>query len=287
MRTGEEKQIKMKTFRMIANSVLLVMLCLSFTACEDEDEPNIDGEETINPGRVFTNGLPKSAEGATMTYNEKGLLTKLLTNEGQEITFEYDNKTRAVNQSSDVRMKVVEEDGVIFIFDMQINDNGFVTHCTETKEDGDIETWDFKYTAEGNLNYMKRSEGGNEVTKIIYQSGNIIRTETISEDDDTEGYSCDVKYTSEENVSLIANKGCIMLFDQTFGVDMDEMKYAYYAGLLGKATKDLPIEITDKYSDNDEVYISKFNWTFNQSGLPTELDVTNDGGYTDKIVFQW
>lgn len=272
---------------MIANSVLLVMLCLSFTACENEDEPNIDGEETINPGRVFTNGLPKSAEGATMTYNEKGLLTKLLTNEGQEITFEYDNKTRAVNQSSDVRMKVVEEDGVIFIFDMQINDNGFVTHCTETKEDGDIETWDFKYTAEGNLNYMKRSEGGNEVTKIIYQSGNIIRTETISEDDDTEGYSCDVKYTSEENVSLIANKGCIMLFDQTFGVDMDEMKYAYYAGLLGKATKDLPIEITDKYSDNDEVYISKFNWTFNQSGLPTELDVTNDGGYTDKIVFQW
>lgn len=226
---------------MIANSVLLVMLCLSFTACEDEDEPNIDGEETINPGRVFTNGLPKSAEGATMTYNEKGLLTKLLTNEGQEITFEYDNKTRAVNQSSDVRMKVVEEDGEIFIFDMQINDNGFVTHCTET----------------------------------------------ISEDDNTEGYSCDVKYTSEENVSLIANKGCIMLFDQTFGVDMDEMKYAYYAGLLGKATKDLPIEITDKYSDNDEVYISKFNWTFNQSGLPTELDVTNDEGYTDKIVFQW
>ncbi|MBT9920345.1 DUF4595 domain-containing protein [Bacteroides uniformis] len=277
----------MKTFRMIANSVLLVMLCLSFTACEDEDEPNIDGEETINPGRVFTNGLPKSAEGATMTYNEKGLLTKLLTNEGQEITFEYDNKTRAVNQSSDVRMKVVEEDGEIFIFDMQINDNGFVTHCTETEEDGDIETWDFKYTAEGNLNYMKRSEGGNEVTKIIYQNGNIIRTETISEDDNTEGYSCDVKYTSEENVSLIANKGCIMLFDQTFGVDMDEMKYAYYAGLLGKATKDLPIEITDKYSDNDEVYISKFNWTFNQSGLPTELDITNDGGYTDKIVFQW
>lgn len=160
----------MKTFRMIASSVLLVMLCLSFTACEDEDDPNIDDEEIINPGRVFTNGLPKSAEGAIMTYSEKGLLTKLLTNEGQEITFEYDNKTRAVNQSSDVRMKVVEEDGEIFIFDMQINDNGFVTHCTETEEDGDIETWDFKYTAEGNLNYMKRSEGGNEVTKIIYLS---------------------------------------------------------------------------------------------------------------------
>ncbi len=277
----------MKTFRMITSSVVVLMLCLSFTACEDEDEPNIDSKETINPGRVFTNGLPKSAEGATMTYNEKGLLTKLLTNEGQEITFEYDNKTRAVNQSNDVRMTVVEEDGEIFIFDMQINDNGFVTHCTETEEDGDIETWDFKYTAEGNLNYMKRSEGGNEVTKIIYQNGNIIRTETISEDDNTKEYSCDVKYTSEENVSLIANKGCIMLFDQTFGVDMDEMKYAYYAGLLGKATKDLPIEMTDKYSDSNEMYISKFNWTFNQSGLPTELDVTSEWGYTDKIVFQW
>ena len=45
----------MKTFRMIVSSVLLVMLCLSLTACEEEDEPNIDGEEPINPGRVFTN----------------------------------------------------------------------------------------------------------------------------------------------------------------------------------------------------------------------------------------
>lgn len=31
-----------------------------------------------------------------------------------------------------------------------------------------------------------------------------------------------------------------MLFDPTLGIDMDEMEYAYYAGLLGKATKSLP-----------------------------------------------
>lgn len=36
-----------------------------------------------------------------------------------------------------------------------------------------------------------------------------------------------------------------MPFDIELRVDMDEMKCAYYAGLLGKATKHLPVKNKD------------------------------------------
>lgn len=65
----------------------------------------------------------------------------------------------------------------------------------------------------------------------------------VSEEDD-DRLSTKIYYTTEELSSAIENKNNIMLFDITFGIDMDEMKYAYWAGLLGKATKYLPVKIT-------------------------------------------
>ena len=71
--------------------------------------------------------------------------------------------------------------------------------------------------------------------------------------------------------SLIENKGCIMFFDGTFGIDMDEMEYAYYAGLLGKATKNLPVRLVD-----DEGRITDFFWTLNSAGYPISFKVDNE-----------
>jgi len=68
-----------------------------------------------------------------------------------------------------------------------------------------------------------------------------------------------------------------MLFDATLGIDMDEMKYAYYAGLLGKATKNLP-----KSNVDEEGETTTFTWTLNDSGLPTKMT----DGY-DTYTFSW
>ena len=54
-----------------------------------------------------------------------------------------------------------------------------------------------------------------------------------------------------------------MLFDKTLGIDMDEMQYAYYAGLLGKATKNLPVKLVDNENDTDN-----FTWTLNSNSYP-------------------
>ena len=273
-------------------ALLAVVVCMGLAACGDDDEPNGNGggkelTSVVNPANVFTGGLPKSAEGATLYYNDKGLLTRMSVGNAKEVTFEYNNGTRLAAPQNTVRMTIVDSEyDERIVFDMEINAQGFVKHCTETEGDGDVETWDFEYTTDGHLNYMKRSEGGTEITTITYQEGDIVHVGIVSEGEAWEA-SRDVKYTSGDVASPMPNKGCVMLFDETFGVDMDEMKYAYYAGLLGKATKNLPIELIDHgMTGTGYDYVSTFKWTLNQDGLPTQLDIT-ELGYTRKLAFQW
>ena len=273
----------MKNLGKIAMMFLLGLSCVNFVACSDEEntEETSVVPVTVNPSNVFVNGLPKEAEGLTFIYNTDGLLTSISEKEGSDrVSFDYST----LNQSK-IQMVIYDSYGT-YILDMTIGDNGFVSDCVESGPYGN-DTWSFGYTASEQLNYMKRSEGGNEITTITYQEGDIVHVGIVSEGEAWEA-SRDVKYTSGDVASPMPNKGCVMLFDNTFGVDMDEMKYAYYAGLLGKATKNLPIELIDHgmtgtgYDD-----VSKFKWTLNQDGLPTQLDITEQSGYTRKMIFQW
>lgn len=124
---------------------------------------------------------------------------------------------------------------------------------------------------------MLRSEGGNEKTTVKYSDGNIVEVTKVSAEEPSENSVYKISYTSKSVPSPIANKGCLMVFDGTFGIDMDEMAYAYYAGLLGKATKNLPVSYVDE--DGDE---SIFTWAINAQGYPTLLEY--DG---DKYKFAW
>lgn len=269
----------MKTLNMIRTSMLMLLtgvMSVGFVACSDDDEPDDATVGIVNPSNVFTGDRPKSVSGVSIAYNAEGLAAEMITG-SKRITFEYHNVTRAVNKQHYVKMTVVDEeyDGK-FIFDMELNEKGFVKYCEQTEPDGDIETWDFGYTAEGNLNYMKRSEGGNEVTNMVYENGNIIKTSMASEEDSDVKHEYTISYTSDSVETPIENKGCLMLFDTTFGVDMDEMKYAYYAGLLGKATKHLPVK-----NNEDE-----FVWTLNNDGYPIEMNL--ESMYEDDtFTFEW
>lgn len=86
---------------------------------------------------------------------------------------------------------------------------------------------------------------------------------------------------------MIANKGCIMLFDDMFQIDMDEMSVAYYAGLLGKAVKNLPVGYEEKSIEGGDeyTYSEVFHWTLNSNGLPTEF-WDGDDRY-DLVTFTW
>lgn len=68
-----------------------------------------------------------------------------------------------------------------------------------------------------------------------------------------------------------------MPFDIELRVDMDEMKCAYYAGLLGKATKHLPVKNKD----------FTLNWTLNNAGYPIKLVIPESSSPFNTYTFEW
>lgn len=266
----DEKTLStMKNLNKIA--FLLGLCCIGFTACSDEENGNEDTPTTstgIHPSNVFVNGCPKEAEDMSFVYNAEGLLIGVSENGGAtRVSFDY-----STLDQSKVQMIVYDDYGT-YVLDMALGSNGFVTDCVESAPDG-TDTWEFDYTSSGNLNYMKRSEGGDEETRIVYNAdGDIVQVMMNSEDEHTEYV---IGYTNDEITTSIENKGCLMLFDTTFGIDMDEMKYAYYAGLLGKATQHLPLY------QAESGYRSSFEWSFNADGFPVSLVA----GY-ERMEFVW
>ena len=230
---------------------VLACLCLPFLAsCDDEDdESNGPSPETsiVNPRKVFTAGLPTLVGGNKITTDDNGRVVKM-ERENLLVTFDYSALTRAAK--ADVVM-TIESDDVTSVCNLTLNDQGFVSFCDESSHnelDGDEhQTWKFTYDSYGHLTKMVRSEGGNETTTITWEDGNITDVRVVSEEypDDASHYTITYWYT---------NEGGIMFFDEMFGIDMDEMSFAYWAGLLGKPTALLPDYRYDAVSGEKEVF---------------------------------
>ena len=134
---------------------------------------------------------------------------------------------------------------------------------------------------------IRRSENENDV-RITYADGNISKyIETWEGDDEREEYT--IKYTNVKFKTPVANKGNLMMFDEFFDIDMDEMGIAYFAGLLGKSTKNLPMGYTwsDIESDNSvsSTGSDNFNWDFNSQDLPTKF--WKDNYEYEATTFTW
>lgn len=261
-----------KIITMAYLSVAVLGATMTFTSCgSNNDEPKGEVVETgteVNPLRVFTGGMPVSFAGATILKNIKGQVSTIQS-DNEIVTFEYkDMSTHASEAQPQVVMTIKHEKATsTYVCNLYLGKDGFVKHCDETKINKGSgtgkETWDFTYNNDGQLLTMLRSDGGYKKTTIKYQDGNIVETTTTSAVYSDHKHSYKIFYTSESTLSPIVNKGCLMLFDYTLGIDMDEMEYAYYAGLLGKATKNLPVKLVDNENDTDH-----FTWTLNSNSYP-------------------
>lgn len=213
------------------------LVASSMVACSDDDGPKGEegGIEAVNPAQVFTQGLPKSYDGYSVKTNDKGQVTEV-KGQYETATFEYTKGSRA---DYDMIIKLFEngESTPESIFYCLLNKQGFISSAVQVysdPEDSD-DTWSFEYNNDKQLCKMVRSEGGNEVTTITYVNGDITKVDVVDDDGDTD----DATITN----SNIANTCGIMLFDNCYGIDMDEMAVAYIAGLLGKSTKNLPAKL--------------------------------------------
>lgn len=64
--------------------------------------------------------------------------------------------------------------------------------------------------------------------------------------------------------------------------DMDDMDVVYFTGMLGKATKNLPMGYTEK--DGDDTYTVNYHWEFNADKLPVKFRSDTDW---EAITFSW
>lgn len=275
----------MKMFRMIAASMLSAALCLGFTACSDDDE-NENGEgggstaTVVKPSEVFKGGLPKSAAGMSITQNKEGLVTSIIGEDGEKAVFEYFfAETKADATKDRAKITVTDDEGDVTELNLQLNSNGYVEYCNSIDHAGTSDasefTWEMKYDADGHLIEMRRSEGSGELTKITYKDGDAVKTSTsymgggdmngdgVLDGNDEREDGAIIDYTTGEIATPIDNKGCLMMFDELLDVDMDEMIYAYYGGMLGKATKHLPLAMRD--ADDTSVELSNYKWTLNST----------------------
>ena len=259
---------------------VITLGCSALISCGNDNktiEPDKPTTRTeVNPLNVFTGGVP-------LSYGEYHILKNAIqANNGDEkITFEYMESTSNNANTPNVVMTLESKDEK-HVLNLFLNKEGFVKHCDETEYHRDDlsqkETWDFTYNNNGQLLTMFRSEG-NERTTIKYEAGNIVST-TEKAVNGTRNKTHKVYYTSQSVPSPIVNKGCIILFDTTLGIDMDEMQYAYFAGLLGKATKHLPVRLVGNEGEEES-----FAWHLNASGYPTSMVRSHAPNWTN--TFTW
>ncbi len=272
---------------------------MAFASCSNDnngnDEPEIDSSEVAFVKNVFPLGLPESIDGCKLTVNDKGQLAKVTIpddpdNENgpidAEIMFEYGDFSRATKFN--VHMFIKEDGKVYSDYYIQLNEKGFATYV-EVSYDGEIDyKYHFTYNSDDQLATVKmiEIEDGrvDEVTeyKLTYTNGDLTKTEEIY---DGERYSYTYIYTNSTHKQPVANKGCIMLFaeEDCFEIDLDEFKWAFYAGLLGKATKNLPMGW--HYDEDDES--EEFKWELNSNQLPVKFWSEGDSKVSPDVVIRW
>ena len=271
--------------------LLTLFACVGMVSCGDGDEESfIVGK----PSNIFSNVSPKKVGKYSIYYDEQGRVS-MVTEHGEytfrKAFFDYSPADR----DCDVRIDITEEDyGEIWddpemiSLHVSLNKNGYAEYVNEI-EDDDIEEWKFEYNSNGQLIKMVRSEGGIETTTVTYQDGDIAKVVQESKFDDS-STSSTIEYGTEK----IENKGGVMLFDEMLCIDMDEMGFAYFAGLLGKPTSHLPQsnKSIDYSSGGYKITTYKsFSWSLDANRLPVSVLIEekydNTTPYTKTYSFDW
>ena len=269
----------------LSNFVWLLAIALgaaiALTACSKNSDGPDGGEDKgkveVNPTKVFVNGMPKIVDGSVFTRDFKGRLSSIYNREENVlIAFAYTSSILGTKDVPNVVMTVTDGDERT-VYNLFLNKDGFVKYCDEIdyEKKGNTPkttTWNFEYNSDGQLIKAVQSKDGVKTSSTIaYNDGDAVETVTMSEKDGKETDHYRIYYTSKKVTLPIENRGCIMSFDVALGLDLDHLQIAYFAGMLGKATKHLPIYNMDK--DNDK---TTFDWTFNNNGFPTKIVVKSD-----------
>ena len=251
---------------MVTLTVGIAMMASCSKDNSDEPEQKMVNGTDVNPRNVFPLGLPKKLSETVLTLNEKGQLIQLAEpNSNDRATFEYKDVALGSTQAPQVILTETDEHDK-YVYELYLNRDGFVTHAKETHYSNDHiagkATWDFAYNADNQLKDVKCSADKKHIV-LEYQNGNVVKTTTTTAGEPTEATT--ITYATA-SIRPIENKTGVMLFATTLDADFDNLEVAYYAGLLGKPSKNLPLQ-SEKSGDK-----ATFKWTLDGNGNPTVLN---------------
>ena len=248
----------------------------------DEPEQKMVNGTDVNPRNVFPLGLPKKISENVLTLNEKGQLVQFSEPKSKDrATFEYKDVALGSTQAPQVILTETDEPDK-HVYELYLNRDGFVTHAKETHYSNDHiigkATWDFAYNADNQLKDVKCSTDKKHIV-LEYQNGNVVKTTTTTVGKPTEVTT--ITYATA-STRPIENKTGVMLFAATLDADFDNLEAAYYAGLLGKPSKNLPLQ-SEKSGDK-----ATFKWTLDSNGNPTTFNHSfSNSSESFQISFTW
>lgn len=251
---------------MVTLTVGIAMMASCSKDNSDEPEQKMVNGTDVNPRNVFPLGLPKKISKIVLTLNEKGQLVQFSQpNSNDRATFEYKDVALGSTQAPQVILTETDEPDK-YVYELYLNQDGFVTHAKETHYSNNHSvgkaTWDFAYNADNQLKDVKCSADKKHIV-LEYQNGNVVKTTTTTVGKPTEVTT--ITYATA-STRPIENKTGVMLFATTLDADFDNLEVAYYAGLLGKPSKNLPLQ-SEKSGDK-----ATFKWTLDGNGNPTVLN---------------
>ena len=264
--------------------IVALLSCVGMVSCGDDDTFIVG-----KPSNIFSNVSPKIVGKYSIYYDEQGRVS-MVTERGEytfrKAFFDYSPADR----DCDVRIDITEENyGEMISLHVSLNKNGYAEYVSEIEDNRIDQDWKFEYNSNGQLIKMVRSEGGSETTTVTYQDGDITKVERKSKFNDS-GTNSTIEYGTEK----IENKGSVMLFDEMLCIDMDEMGFAYFAGLLGKPTSHLPQsnKSIDYSSGGYKITTYKsFSWSLDAKRLPVSVLIEekydNTTPYTKTYSFDW
>lgn len=201
----------------------------SWTYLVTDDIPAETPGEELPQGQsplanVFTGKLFKIVDDDRFVY-ENGFLTQIIKSY-ETITFRYNYLTNPGAGLPDVQVM----DGDEVEYEVELNAQGFAERVHGMAY-GDVST--FTYDADGHITAIDDGREG-RLYKMEWQDGNLVRVSYTHKSDGRPGDDNRYEYGEQDNTNNL------MFYYKTFGIDLDEIQDLYYAGLLGKATAQLP-----------------------------------------------
>lgn len=256
----------MKRFPFIGYITVLIvsMACVfSMSSCSSDDDSDPASEENYGSGSPLAENIVHLA-GHQYEYNGNGLVTKISR---INTTYEADGTTKTElvavatisYPSDDTAVMQYSGDYLPTTYTFYFGANHFAKSVTTADADGDTDVTKFSYDADG---HITSSSDGYDKLSLEWNDGNLTRlrqTEYNASAVLAYGNLTDFDRYNMSPFLLDVNMGPFMY---SLGWWFDRgLKYALYAGFLGKPCRNLPVSRIAYDSENKEAERMGFDYS--------------------------